>query len=80
MLKVVEMLMYKHLLYWNSNFCIFLNLSIPLSKHSSPQNSKREVEDIIVNAVRCCKDPLWMYQNTTTPVTNETKLRMKQLQ
>jgi len=48
MLKVVEMFMYKHLLNWNSNFCIFLNLSIPLSKHSSPQNSKREVEDITV--------------------------------
>lgn len=35
---------------------------------------------LLVNAMRCCKDPLWMYKNTTTPMTNETKLGVKQLQ
>jgi hypothetical protein len=41
MLKVVEVFVHKHLLNRNSNFCIFLDLSIPLSKHSSPKASNR---------------------------------------
>jgi hypothetical protein len=48
MLEVVEMLMHKHLLNWNSKFCILFDLSIPLSKNSSPQNGNWEVEDITV--------------------------------
>jgi hypothetical protein len=48
MLEVVETLMHKHLLNWNSKFCVLFNFSIPLSQNGSPQNGNREVKDITV--------------------------------
>jgi hypothetical protein len=48
MLEVVETLVNKHLLNWNSKFCTLFDLSIPFSKNGGPQNGNREVKDITV--------------------------------